>query len=362
MSKSESLVFTYGTTDVVESLRLVPTSFGELGPTQVFVQFLAVPINPLDLLVLHGQYPVKPQSHVSIGASGSYPVPGSDGVARVLQMGSAVPDLQIGDEVIVRTHCQGTWRTHAQLEASHVLKVPSGLDPRYSTLLRMGVLPAFFLLQDYHPLSPGDWIILNAATGTISHFVSQIAQLYGVNVVSVIRDRSDDGERERTERSLKSHGAGVVVTESQLTTAEALAGRRIVFGIDFVSDDKLTAAMAGVLAPGATLLTAGFLGPASAPEVNLRKLLWERNITLRPFRISASIDKRSAEAQQSVINWLGGLWQRGALTSPLVNYIRWDQQDESRESTLRQAVNQAQNSPVGQRKTVVLFGSYSGGQ
>lgn len=355
MAKSESLAFNYGASDVLGSLRLVPVSYPPLSPTKILVQFVAVPVNPLDFLVLHGQYSVQAQTRVNDDTGESYFVPGSDGVARILEKGAAVSDLQVGDMVILRTHCQGTWRTHAQLEASDVLRVPSGLDPHHSALLRMGVLPAFFLLQDYHAMSPGDWILQNAATGTVSHFVCQIAQLYGLNVASVIRDRANEDERERTERSLRCHGAAVVVTESELSTNEALAGKRIVLGIDFVSDDKLTSTMATVLAPGATLLTAGFLAPASAPDVNLRKLLWQQNITLRAFRLSEGLSKRSTELQRAVIEWLGGLLQRGILTSPLVSYVRWDQLDENREIVLRHTIQQAFKGHVGQRKTILIL-------
>jgi hypothetical protein len=33
-------------------------------PEQVVVEFLAAPVNPLDFLVIHGKYPIKPQTTI----------------------------------------------------------------------------------------------------------------------------------------------------------------------------------------------------------------------------------------------------------------------------------------------------------
>ena len=271
MVSPESLVFNYDYSNPLDSLRLVPARIPSVGPTQIHVQFLAVPVNPLDFLVLHGRYPVRAKSQLILDSGETYFVPGSDGAARIVEAGISVGHLHPGDIVILRTHCRGTWRTHAILEAEDVLRVPSELDPKLSSLLRMGVMPAYFLLQDYHELLPGDWIIQNAATSTVSHFVSQFAQFYGVNIVSIIRDRTDAEERNRIERSLKCHGASLVLTESELANSDALDGKRIVLALDFVANDKLASAMSAVLTPGGSLITGGFLGPDLVPEVNLRQ-------------------------------------------------------------------------------------------
>ena len=61
----------------------------------VLVKLLAAPINPLDLLVLAGSYPVKP-----IYKNEERGIPGYDGIAEVLECGEGVTAFSPGDLVI----------------------------------------------------------------------------------------------------------------------------------------------------------------------------------------------------------------------------------------------------------------------
>ncbi|KAF7167482.1 hypothetical protein CNMCM5623_000818 [Aspergillus felis] len=356
---AQSLVFAHGSAEPVKDIRLVsiPTP-ADCGPNQVVVEFLAAPINPLDFLVLHGKYPVKPQNHVAVADGEHRPIPGSDGAARVVKTGSEVTQFRVGDTILLRTHCRGSWRTHAVLDENDVLRVPSELDPRLACILRMGVAPAYFLLRDYAALEPGDWIIQNAATGTVSHFVSQLAHLQGVNVISVIRDRGTDEELERTKLSLRTHGASLVLTADELKVsgAELLAGKRINLAIDFVSDDALARLMASFLAPGATLVTAGFLGVApSGPEGSLRPFLWQRNITLKAFRLSDCLGRRSSFHQTALLEWFARLFMEGTLKAPALEYVRWKRGEQGLERQLQKVLERHESGEVGERKKIMVF-------
>jgi len=78
------------------------------GPKEVLIRFLAAPINPLDVLVLTGQYPVKPNHFHQ-----DNPIPGYDGVAEVIACGESVKHLSSGDIIIPSRFGIGSWRTHA---------------------------------------------------------------------------------------------------------------------------------------------------------------------------------------------------------------------------------------------------------
>lgn len=354
---AQSLVFSPDTSDPVDTIQLVHAPLPDCGPTQVQVRFLAAPINPLDIAVLQGKYVVKPQNSITLDKGKTLWIPGSDGVARVVTTGSAVSKLQPGDLVILRTHCRGSWRTHAVLNEDDLLVSSSVADPRIVCMLRMGVSPAYFLLRDYHPLEPGDWIIQNAATGTISHFVSQFARHYGIKVVSIIRNREDADELERIKHSLRSSGATLVLTEDELRTTNALDGMRISLAIDSVSNDALSVIMAQKLVAGATFLTAGFLGPSSTPGINFRQCLWQKNITLKAFRLSDSLGKRSLEQQTALLDWFGSLLSQGTiLMAPSIEYVPWKREDNRVESTLKAAIRQSfPSSAVGGKKKIIVF-------
>ncbi|KAF7596855.1 hypothetical protein BBP40_012455 [Aspergillus hancockii] len=359
---AESVVFSYEASDPAREIRLVPNPTPtNCGPHQVLVELLAAPINPLDFLVLYGKYPVKPRNAVTLASGERYPIPGSDGAARITQTGSAVTEFHVGDTVILRTHCQGSWRTHALLEESDVLRVPSTLDPRLACILRMSVAPAYFLLRDYHTLEPGDWIIQNAATSAVGHFVCQLAQLQGLSVISVIRNRDSEDERERVKRSLRSHGASVVLTTDELaaTGAEILTGKRISLAIDFISDDALARQMASFLVPGGTLVTAGFLGVSSATaDGSLRQFLWQLNITLKAFRLSDCLGRRSSFHQTALMEWFARLFTEGTLKAPALEYVRWKRGDEGLERQLQDALGRHEAGSVGERKKVLVFDAW----
>lgn len=354
MVEAEALAFSFGGSNPLTSLHLVSQVLPDCGPRQVVVQFLAIPVNPLDFAVIEGKYPVKLQSVYKNEAGETLAVPGSDGAARIIQTGSAVTNLGVDDIVVLRMHCRGTWRTHAVFDEDDLIRIPSTIDPRLASLLRMAVAPAYFLLREYQPLEPGDWIIQNAASGTISHFVCQLAPLLGVRVISIIRNRSSAEDLERTKRSLRSHGASLVLTEDELATSTALEGKRVTLAIDAVSDDALACKMAACLMPGSTLLTIGFLGAATArPDPRLRQFLWQRNIALKAFRLSDCLGKRDRSQQTALFEWFGDLFARGILKAPALEYVHWGQGSENR---LPEAIWKQAEASVGQRKTVLVLG------
>lgn len=353
---AESLVFTYGAPNPIDGIQLVTQPIPTYGPEEVVVEFLAAPVNPLDFLVIHGKYPIKPKSTITGQDGEQWAIPGSDGAARIIQIGSAVRNLAVEDLVILRAHCKGTWRTHAVFTEEDLIRIPATVKPHLASILRMGIAPAYFLLREYHNLEPGDWIIQNAATGTISHFVSQLAPLYGIKVISVIRNRSTADELGRTKRSLRSHGASLVFTEEELRTTDALTGKRIVLAIDSVSDDSLARNMAASLIPGGTLVTAGFLGTAESHEGNLRQFLWQRNITLKSFRLSDCLGRRTPPQQVALFEWFAELLAHGTLKAPALEFVPWKRGAKGLQKSLFDPIQRAyDNEAIGGRKTVFVF-------
>lgn len=75
--------------------KVVQKSFEKLSAPQnseVLIKMLAAPINPADINVIQGKYPV----HTELPS-----VPGNECVAEVLQVGSATKSLKVGDKVVL---------------------------------------------------------------------------------------------------------------------------------------------------------------------------------------------------------------------------------------------------------------------
>ncbi|KAH8907862.1 GroES-like protein [Coniochaeta sp. PMI_546] len=344
---SNVIRFHYDATDTVKP-----------GPGQVLVSYVVSPINPQDNLVIAGRYPVKPL-HTHNGE----PVPGYDGVARVLAVGPSTDGvLQPGDLVIPRRHGLGTWRSRAVLESKDVIRLGPTTDPVAASLFRMAFLPAYLLVEDMRSLKPGDWIIQNAASGTIAQLVVQFAHLKGCRVASVVRDRA------AAQMSTLQTGADVVITESDLKAkgadahpnlAEAVARGRVVLALDAVFGES-GEQIANLLAKGGTYVNYGSLGGANGVIRLTQKLIFWNEIAFRNFRLTAQLGLRSPAEIETLLGWFEELVANKQVVVPVVEKISVPRPGEGVDvvSHFEELVRKALRPgvTVGARKQVLDFG------
>jgi len=207
---SYSLIFKqYGNpTDVLE---LVDTTLDtlqtELGPEDVLVQFKASPINPADINTIQGVYAVKPKLPA---------IPGNEGCADVLKVGSSVRDLQVGDRVIPSKSTNGTWRTHWRTHFSDFNKIDKRLDVFSASQTIVNPSTAYRMLKDYATLKEGETVLQNGANSAVGKNVIQMAKKYKLVTVNVIRKRDNQQEQDELVNELKQLGANHVITEEDL--------------------------------------------------------------------------------------------------------------------------------------------------
>ncbi|KAF9775205.1 hypothetical protein IL306_006715 [Fusarium sp. DS 682] len=335
-----------------------------LGVDQILVSFLFSPINPQDLLVLAGRYPVKPLHTLD-----NEPILGYDGVARVEAMGpqqtDAVP-IRPGDLVVPRRHGLGTYRSQAILSAADVIRLSPTEDLVGASLLRMAFLPAYLLVEDMRNLKPGDWIIQNAGSGTIARLVAQFARLKGVHTCSVVRNR-DASAFNTLKTNLQSQGVDIVITEDDLATkgteasaelANAASQGRVVLAIDAVFGES-GERLAKALSHGATYVNYGSLGGASGILGLTQRMLFWSEIQFRNFRLSEQLKGRSAAQQESLLLWFQDLIARGLLHTPPVETIHVPEDVSGQsdfERRIREALTADPADKVGRVKQVLQFG------
>ncbi len=80
----------------------------------MLAKFLVASINPADINLIQGVYPVK----VQLPAVGGF-----EGVAEIVEVGSDVTSLQPGDRVVPDIECFGTWRTYGVFKPNAFIKV-----------------------------------------------------------------------------------------------------------------------------------------------------------------------------------------------------------------------------------------------
>lgn len=345
----QALSFAKTSPHASEVIRLRDYNVSEVGEGRIIVKFLAMPINPLDLLVLAGKYPVQPRYTVD-----GEKIAGFDGVAQVEKCGSNVKELQPGDWVIARGLGLGTWRSHAALEPSDISKITPGLDVTFAGMLKTAVMPAYLLLEDMTKLKPGDWIILNAGTGVIAQMVAQFARLKGVHTISVIRNRKDSETADATIRALSQDGS-VVVEERQLRDrAQMFAGKRVVLALDAVFGPAAED-IAACLSTHATFVNYGLLGDPSAVFPMSHQHIFWKQLTFKCFRMTQQLAQRSPEEIQDLYNWFGELYCAGHLKLPVVETVEWKVDQKDQEEGLQAALSRAQDGKVGSKKIVLVL-------
>ncbi|HKE37014.1 MAG TPA: zinc-binding dehydrogenase [Candidatus Baltobacteraceae bacterium] len=187
---------------------------------EVLVRVRLAPIHNHDLATIRGIYGVKP----SLPAIGGSELLGEVDGKRVA--------------VLVR----GAWAEYAIAHPDALVPIPDGIADETAALLLAMPMSAIVLFDGLN-VSKGDWIVQNAANGTVGHAVNAIAKKAGVNVVNLVR-------REAAAEELRAQGTHAVVQEGDWVARvrEVSGGSPIVRVIDSVCDEN-SIALNRMLAP-----------------------------------------------------------------------------------------------------------------
>lgn len=201
--KATKLVYSeYG--DPVKVVRKEEETINDLKPNEILIKMLAAPVNPADINTIQGKYPARPALPA---------VPGNEGVGEIVEVGGEVKDLTVGDRVVPLAGGLGTWRTYAKLSAENALSVPKKLGLVEAATLTVNPCTAYRMLRDFTCLKPGDVVIQNGANSSCGQYVIQIARVWGLKTVNIVRDRPEINE---LKDFLKKLGATEVLTEEEL--------------------------------------------------------------------------------------------------------------------------------------------------
>ncbi|CAG2122228.1 unnamed protein product, partial [Medioppia subpectinata] len=183
-----------------------------LTDNEVFVSYLASPINPADINTIQGVYAVKPK----LPAIG-----GNEGVAKVVSVGSAVTAVKVGDHVIPSASSSGTWRTYAIMEDKNLIVIDPKIDVLAAAQLTVNPCTAYRMLKDFIPVAKGETVIQNGANSAVGVNVIQLAKEWGINTINVVRQRPD---LDQLKHELLALGATHVITEEELRQKDVMDG------------------------------------------------------------------------------------------------------------------------------------------
>ncbi|RMJ24237.1 reductase [Aspergillus sp. HF37] len=334
--------------------------------SQVTLRLLAAPMNPADVNQIQGTYPSKPPFQMNLGTPEPSAVAGNEGAFEVMSTGTDVKNLARGDWVIMKRTGNGTWRTHAQLDESDLIKIENkdGLTPLQIGTVGVNPVTAYRMIKDFCAWdwmrSGEEWLIQNGANSGVGRAAIQLAREWGLKTLNVVRERDTPEATDALKKDLYDLGATAVITESELLSREFKGMVReltrdgkepIRLALNCVGGKSATA-LAKTLAHGSHLVTYGGM---SKQPVNLPTgLLIFNDLVFSGFWVSRWGDKNTQLKENTIMDILQ-LTRAGKFKDIPVDKVEWNWNSEGPE--LAEGV---QGTLTGFRSGKGLF-TYEGG-
>ncbi|MFD9651398.1 NADP-dependent oxidoreductase [Streptomyces mirabilis] len=229
-----------------DGLRAADVPEPTVGAGDVLVQVSATSINPLDKMVRNGEFKRLLKYRLPF-------VLGHDVAGIVTQVGSAVRDLTVGDEVYARPRDLriGGFAEFIAIDQDDVSPKPESLTLREAAAVPLVALAAWQILVDRAHVKPGQKVLIHAGAGGLGSTAIQLAKHLGATVATTANTAS--------EKLVRSLGADIVVDYTKEDFSQVLSGYDLV--LDSLGGVNLEKSLT-VLKPGG--LAISVVGPPDA--------------------------------------------------------------------------------------------------
>lgn len=160
----------------IESLELAHVPIPEPGPGQVRIAVRTAGVNFPDLLMIAGQYQLKPEPPFA---------PGFEAAGEVAAVGAGVTDLEVGQRV-VGTPWFGAYSEHVVVDATACEPIPDDLSYEAAAVLPIAFGTALHALRDRGRLRSGETLLVTGATGGTGSTAIKIGKLIGARVIAAV--------------------------------------------------------------------------------------------------------------------------------------------------------------------------------
>ena len=144
------------------------------GPGELQVRIQARGVQYVDVLMLAGKYQFRPEPPF---------IPGSEGAGEVVAVGPGVTGFKPGDRVMSR-HRLGGFAQSGNAKAEDCDLIPSAMSLEEAAVFRNVYHTAYHALLQRGRLKADDWVLIHGAGGGIGLPATQIAKLYGAQVIA----------------------------------------------------------------------------------------------------------------------------------------------------------------------------------
>jgi len=270
---------------------------GAPGEGEVVIALEASPINMSDLLMISGRYGYRPKLPS---------VMGTEGVGRVIAVGSGVRYLKQGDRTLV-PYPAPAWAERIKVDASRLRPLPGG-DVNQLAMLGINPPTAYLMLTDFVTLPSGSWVIQNSANSGVGRALIPIAKSLGLKTVNVVR-------REDVVAELKAIGGDVVLVDGPdlgKRVAAETGKAPIALAVDGVGDTATTNLLGCLAEKGVHYSTI-----SGKPSVVPATQLIFRDISIRGFWLANWFNNATPDQITRMYDRVTPLVASGAISAPI---------------------------------------------
>jgi NADPH:quinone reductase-like Zn-dependent oxidoreductase len=272
---------------------------------EVVIALEASPINMSDLLMISGHYGYRPKLPS---------VMGTEGVGRVIAVGSGVKYLKQGDRTLV-PYPAPAWAERTKVDASRLRPLPDG-DVHQLAMLGINPPTAYLMLTDFVTLPAGSWVIQNSANSGVGRALISIAKSFGLKTVNVVR-------RDDVVAEIKAIGGDVVLVDGpDLAKRVAVETGKapIPLAVDGVGDTSTTNLLGCLTQKGVHVFYSMISG--KPPVVPATHLIF-RDIAMRGFWLANWFDSATPDQITEMYDRLTPLVASGVIHAPVAGTYRF---------------------------------------
>ena len=238
-----------------ERLRLESVASRPLGTGEVRVAIRAAGLNFPDVLMVSGEYQLKPELPFT---------PGMEASGDIVEIGSDVHGVAVGDRVMVKMR-HGAFTDEAVVMPSQLTPLPRTFDYAEGATFLAAHGTAYHALVDRGQLKSGETLLVHGAGGGVGLAAVEVGKLLGATVIAAA-----SSEEKLAAAQTRGADHGVLTTREPFRDAvkRITDGR----GVDVVFDPvggEVFENSVRCIAFGARLLVIGFTGGIGLARTNL---------------------------------------------------------------------------------------------
>ena len=161
------------------------------GPDQVIVQLHAASLNRGEFVIGHGLH-----------KSGMSNAIGQEGAGVVVELGSHVKGIKLGDHVMGR--CKAGFAEYVAMDAREAMHKPDSISFEQASSIPLTFLVVHDMLSIQGKLKAGEWVLINGVSSGVGVAALQTAKAMGAKVIGT------SGSQEKLAR-LKEYGLDVAI-------------------------------------------------------------------------------------------------------------------------------------------------------